>query len=105
MRTLEDLRFTNSFASLPEAFYIRLRPTPLEQARLVSYSPAAAALLDLAPGEMDRIEFSRWLSGAEPPLGADPLAALYVGHQFGQYVPQLGDGRARSAARPREDGK
>jgi uncharacterized protein YdiU (UPF0061 family) len=94
MRVLEDLCFTNSFAGLSAAFHTRLRPTPLERARLVSDSPGAAVLLDLTAGEVARGEFARWFSGEELPPGADPLAALYAGHQFGHYVPELGDGRA-----------
>src|SRR5690606_15617238 len=37
---------------------------------------------------------ARWLSGAELPPGADPLALAYAGHQFGGFSPVLGDGRA-----------
>ncbi|HKP71403.1 MAG TPA: YdiU family protein, partial [Pyrinomonadaceae bacterium] len=38
--------------------------------------------------------FVEYFSGAQTLPGADPLAMLYAGHQFGSYVPQLGDGRA-----------
>jgi uncharacterized protein YdiU (UPF0061 family) len=94
MRTLEQLHFSNSYAGLPDTFHTRLRPTPLEGSRLLSFNPAAAALLDLDPAEAQRPEFTRYLSGAAPLPGSEPLAALYAGHQFGHYVPQLGDGRA-----------
>ena len=94
MRALENLNFSNSFARLPEHFYTRLRPTPLENSYLISLNPAAAELLDLAPTEALRPEFTRYLAGLAPWPGSEPLAAVYAGHQFGNYVPQLGDGRA-----------
>ena len=34
------------------------------------------------------------LSGNQLPEGATAIAAAYAGHQFGNFVPQLGDGRA-----------
>jgi len=94
MRRLDQLNFTNSYARLPEPFHSRLSPTPLAGSRLLSFNPAAAELLDLDPLEALRPEFTRWLSGEAPLPGSEPLAALYAGHQFGHYVPQLGDGRA-----------
>lgn len=94
MRRLEQLNFSNSYARLPAPFHSRLQPTPLEGTRLLSFNPAAAELLDLDPVEALRPEFTRWLSGQAPLPGSEPLAALYAGHQFGHYVPQLGDGRA-----------
>jgi len=94
MWTIEQIEFTNSFAALGEAFHTPVRPTPLADPRLVSLSPSAAALIDLDPREAKRPELVRWLSGIDVPRGAKPVAALYAGHQFGHYVPQLGDGRA-----------
>lgn len=95
MNTLRDLHFTNSFAALPAAFHTRVQPTPLAgNTRLAAISPAACQLLDLDPAAAEDPAFLRVFGGAEPLPGMDPVAALYAGHQFGQYVPQLGDGRA-----------
>ncbi len=94
MRPLEQLNFSNSFARLPEHFYTRLQPTPLAGPRLAGLNPAAAELLDLDPTQALRAEFTDYFSGRSPLPGSEPLAALYAGHQFGHYVPQLGDGRA-----------
>lgn len=94
MYPLEQLNFSNSFARLPEHFYTRLKPTPLAGPRLASFNPAAAELLDLDPTQALRAEFTDYFSGRSPLPGGEPLAALYAGHQFGYYVPQLGDGRA-----------
>ena len=94
-RTLEDLRFDNTYAKLPEAFYAKLNPTPFSTPpHLISFNPAAAALIDLDPEEATRPEFAGVFGGSLLVPGMEPLAMLYAGHQFGVYVPQLGDGRA-----------
>jgi serine/tyrosine/threonine adenylyltransferase len=94
-RRLETLSFDNTYARLPAAFYAKLNPTPFSSPPyLVSFNPAAAALIDLDPGEAQRPEFAGLFGGSVLAPGMDPLAMLYSGHQFGVYVPQLGDGRA-----------
>ena len=94
MAKLDELRFDNTYARLPPAFYSKLAPTPLAEPHLVSFNPAAAALVGLDPSEAERPEFVEAFGGKSLPRGAEPLAMLYAGHQFGIYVPQLGDGRA-----------
>lgn len=94
MRSLTELIFDNTFARLPEAFHARAEPTPLSAPYLVSFNAAAAELIDLNPDEARLPEFVDYFSGNQVPPGAEPLAMLYAGHQFGQYVRQLGDGRA-----------
>jgi len=94
MPKLESLAFDNSFARLPEAYYSRVCPTPVPDPYLVCYSPEALALLDLDASEMTRPELIEALAGNQLLPGMDAVAALYAGHQFGHFVPQLGDGRA-----------
>lgn len=94
MHKLHALPFDNAFARLPEHFYARVQPTPLAAPYTVSINPAAAALIDLDPAELAHPEFAHYFTGAKPLPGAEPLAMLYAGHQFGRFVPQLGDGRA-----------
>lgn len=94
MRKLNELTFDNTYARLPAAFYSKVSPTPLPDPYLVSFNPAAAALIDLDPREAQRPEFAEYFSGGRALPGTEPLAMLYAGHQFGSYVPQLGDGRA-----------
>jgi uncharacterized protein YdiU (UPF0061 family) len=94
MAKLESLTFDNGFARLPEAYYSRVCPTPVPDPYLVCYSPEALALLDLDEREMTRPELIETLAGNQLLPGMDAIAALYAGHQFGHYVPQLGDGRA-----------
>ncbi len=94
MNTLEKLPFDNTYARLPELFFHRVEPTPLPNPQLVSFNRAAAELIDLDPAEAMRPEFAEYFCGSKPLPGSAPLAMLYAGHQFGHYVPQLGDGRA-----------
>jgi len=94
MKKLDQLNFDNSFARLPEAFHSRLGPTPLPDPYLVSFNADAARLIDMDQGEAARADFAEHFIGNRLLPGSDPLAMLYAGHQFGHYVPQLGDGRA-----------
>ena len=93
--TFYNLAFSNSFSTLGEQFYSRVKPTPFETpARLVHFNARAAALLDLDPALQQDPAMAEIFSGKQPLAGGDPIAMLYAGHQFGHYVPQLGDGRA-----------
>ena len=95
MHKLTELQFDNTYARLPAAFHVQAAPTPFRrEPYLVSFNAVAAELLDLDPDEAGRAEFVEYVSGNKILPGADPLAMLYAGHQFGHYVPQLGDGRA-----------
>jgi len=94
MRNFSDLRFDNTFARLPAGFHSRVRPTPLPGARMISVSRAAADLIDLPAGALEGEQALAWLGGERPLPGGDPVAMCYAGHQFGHFVPQLGDGRA-----------
>lgn len=94
MRNIDQLNFENSFARLPTTFYSRLAPTPLPEPYLVSFNADAARLIDLDRSEAERADFAEHFIGNRLLPGSDPLAMLYAGHQFGHYVPQLGDGRA-----------
>jgi uncharacterized protein YdiU (UPF0061 family) len=94
MPKLESLTFDNGFARLPETYYSRVCPTPVPDPYLVCYSPEALALLDLDTSEITRPELIQTLAGNQLLPGMDAIAALYAGHQFGHFVPQLGDGRA-----------
>lgn len=94
MRTLADLTFDNTYARLPETFRQRVDPTPVPDPYLVAFSPAAARLIDLDPAVARSPEFVQHFAGNKLLPGSEPVAMKYAGHQFGSYVPQLGDGRA-----------
>ncbi len=93
--TFNNLAFSNSFSTLGEQFYSRVTPTPFETpARLVHFNARAAALLDLDPALQHDPATADIFSGKQRLSGSDPIAMMYAGHQFGHYVPELGDGRA-----------
>jgi len=94
MRKLDQLNFENTFAGLPDSFHSRLLPTPLPDPYLVSFNANAAHLIDLDCAEAARADFAEHFTGNRLLPGSDPLSMLYAGHQFGHFVPQLGDGRA-----------
>ncbi len=87
-----SIPFDNSFARLPDAFYSRLNPEPVRAPSLIAYNKELGDLLGIAPASDS--ERAAVFSGLKVPEGASPLAQLYAGHQFGNYNPQLGDGRA-----------
>jgi serine/tyrosine/threonine adenylyltransferase len=92
--SLEQLRLDNTYARLGDAFGSRVAPTSLLDPRPVAWNPDAAALLGLNPAEGEGDYWVRVFSGHETLPGSEPFAMLYAGHQFGAWVPQLGDGRA-----------
>jgi uncharacterized protein YdiU (UPF0061 family) len=84
----------NSYARLPEHFFARLEPTPVTTPRLIIFNRALAAELGLDVGTLDDAKLAAVFGGNVVPRGAEPIAMAYAGHQFGHFVPQLGDGRA-----------
>ncbi len=84
------MSFRHSYRDQLPGCYQRLLPTPLAEPQLVVLNQSLLAALGLPGGEA---EWTRWGSGHELPAGADPLAQVYSGHQFGQWAGQLGDGR------------
>jgi uncharacterized protein YdiU (UPF0061 family) len=91
---IDRLPFGQAFGALPAAFFTRLQPTPLASPYLVGASAAAAALVGIDPAAFSTSEFIETFTGNRIPHAAQPLAAVYSGHQFGVWAGQLGDGRA-----------
>jgi uncharacterized protein YdiU (UPF0061 family) len=88
------LPFDNTYARLPARFYAHIDPTPVAAPRLIKLNRRLASALGLDPDDLSSPEGVNVLAGSRAPEGAEPLAMAYAGHQFGQFVPQLGDGRA-----------
>jgi uncharacterized protein YdiU (UPF0061 family) len=86
--------FQNTYAALPANFFARVAPTPVTSPRLIKLNRPLAVRLGLDPDRLDSPEGAEILAGKRIPDGADPIAMAYAGHQFGHFVPQLGDGRA-----------
>lgn len=88
------LPFDNSYARLPERFHVRQPPVPVEAPRLLALNRDLAVRLGLDADWLAGPEGLAMLAGNAVPEGSEPLAQAYAGHQFGNFVPQLGDGRA-----------
>ncbi|RYH03355.1 YdiU family protein [Salipiger sp. IMCC34102] len=88
------IAFDNSFARLPERFYTRLDPTPVATAETIVVNDALATALGLDRDWLNGPQAVQVFAGNAVPDGAEPLAQLYGGHQFGSWSGQLGDGRA-----------
>ncbi|MFU8819796.1 MAG: protein adenylyltransferase SelO family protein, partial [Desulfurivibrio sp.] len=86
--------FSNSYARLPERFFARLAPTPVATPQLLELNRPLSVELGLDPEWLGSDRGVAVLAGNCLPPGAEPLAMAYAGHQFGAWVPQLGDGRA-----------
>ena len=86
--------FDNSFARLPERFYVRVDPTPVRAPRIVKVNVELARELGLDADALMSEHGAGVLAGSRVAEGAEPIALAYAGHQFGHFVPQLGDGRA-----------
>src|SRR5215468_5286624 len=86
--------FDNSYARELEGFYVPWKATQVAQPTLVKFNRELAEELGLDADALQSQEGARIFAGNETPEGAAPLAQAYAGHQFGGFVPQLGDGRA-----------
>src|ERR1700738_4316852 len=86
--------FENTYTALPANFFARVAPTPVTSPRLIKLNRPLAIHLGLDPDRLASPEGAEILAGKRVPDGPDPIALAYAGHQFGHFVPQLGDGRA-----------
>jgi serine/tyrosine/threonine adenylyltransferase len=91
--TVMRLGLQHTYFTLPARFYARVAPTPVRDPRLVAFNSRLAEEIGFDPTALER-EGATWFSGNQTPDDAEPIALAYAGHQFGGFVPQLGDGRA-----------
>jgi uncharacterized protein YdiU (UPF0061 family) len=87
------LGLQHSYAGLPSRFYARIAPAGAPDPKLVVLNTSLARELGLDPDALEP-EAAALLCGNRLPEDADPIAMAYAGHQFGGFVPSLGDGRA-----------
>ncbi|MFK7855991.1 MAG: YdiU family protein [Granulosicoccus sp.] len=88
------IKFDNSYASLAPEFYERQHPSPVSNPQVIVVNDALAEVLNIDAAALRSEQGSAILSGNSLAQGSDPIAMAYAGHQFGGWVPQLGDGRA-----------
>ena len=86
--------FDNSFARCLQSFYVFCKADSSPAPKLVQFNDSLAEELGLEPSMLNSESESEIFSGNVIPEGAEPLAQVYAGHQFGGFSPQLGDGRA-----------
>lgn len=87
------LSFEHHYATLPEPLWVESQATPVAHPELIAFNAPLAH--ELGAKEIpDTATLAQWFSGNQPMPGAKPGALGYAGHQFGNFVPQLGDGRA-----------
>jgi uncharacterized protein YdiU (UPF0061 family) len=87
-------RFEHSYAGLPGHFYAEIPPTPVPEPLLLRLNRELAEELGLDADWLASADGLAMLAGNRLPETARPLAMAYAGHQFGNFVPSLGDGRA-----------
>src|SRR3954452_3026743 len=89
-----SMSFDNSYARLPEAFYERVRPLRVAAPQLLRLNEGLAQKLRIDPEFLKSSQGVEILACNAIAPGSEPIALAYAGHQFGHFVPQLGDGRA-----------
>jgi len=94
MDSSNPVPFDNSYARLDERFYTRQLPVPVARPELIRVNHALARKLGIDPLWLESDQGVEFLAGNYIAGGSEPLAAVYAGHQFGGWNPQLGDGRA-----------
>ncbi|MEM9814535.1 MAG: YdiU family protein, partial [Pseudomonadota bacterium] len=86
--------FDTSYARLPQRLFAKVAPAPAPAPRLLQLNRALAEELSVDPEQLASPAGLDLLSGHSTVAGSEPIAMAYAGHQFGNWVPQLGDGRA-----------
>lgn len=91
---LNELKVDMDYFHMDEELYEKLKPTPLKNPKLVSFNKQASDLINLDYSECETSEFLEFINGEKSLENQDNFSMVYAGHQFGYFVPQLGDGRA-----------
>ncbi len=87
-------QFDNSYIKLPEHFYAHQQPVAVKQPKLIGINRPLADFLGIDADWLASDEGVAMIAGNLVPEGSEPIATVYAGHQFGQWNPRLGDGRA-----------
>lgn len=88
------IKFSNTYINLPENFYSKINPVSVKSPGLLIFNTALAKDLGISDEDLDTRELAAIFSGNKILQGSAPIALVYAGHQYGYFVPQLGDGRA-----------
>ena len=85
--------FDNSYQNLPQDFFERINPVPVKDPQLIIFNNDLGKSLGIDQ-KINKKELANIFSGNEILKGSSPIALAYAGHQYGNFVNQLGDGRA-----------
>lgn len=88
------LPLRGDFADALPQLCVAWQPRPGPAPRLLFFNRALAAELDLPCADWSEPDLAQVFGGNVVPAGVQPVAQVYAGHQFGAFVPRLGDGRA-----------
>jgi len=88
------IAFDNTYAQLPGRFFSHKQPKAVSNPQLLRSNPDLAALLGINADWFASEAVTQVFSGNTLLNGSEPIATVYAGHQFGNWNPQLGDGRA-----------
>ena len=87
-------QFDTTYARLPNAFSARVTPAQVPKPELITFNSDLARQLGAQDTNQSDTQLAEIFSGQRLLPGSEPIAMAYAGHQFGNFVPQLGDGRA-----------
>ena len=87
-------QFDNTYINLPKNFYQKIKPVPVKKPHLLKLNHELLDYFNLDISSLKSSSGVSILSGNKVPTNTTPLAMVYAGHQFGNFVDQLGDGRA-----------
>lgn len=88
------IRFENTYTQLPQQAFSRVQPTPVASPQLIIANQPLAERLGISEQWLSSDAATAVFAGNSITEGSDPIATVYAGYQFGQWNPQLGDGRA-----------
>lgn len=91
---LNEIEVSNPYLDLADECYDKTKPSPLIKPFLIHANKEVSKILDIDIDELSSNAFVEFINGALPLKGSDNFAMCYAGHQFGHFVPRLGDGRA-----------
>lgn len=93
-KTLDKLNYDNSYTRLPDIFYTRHKPQALKNQHLIHINKELSQLIELDPQLDNEQRFLQQITDSSEIEDYECIAQCYAGHQFGHFVPRLGDGRA-----------
>ncbi len=93
-KKIDEIEVSNTYLDFHSRYYSYSKIDSLPNAKLVSYTDCVSKLLNMQIDEDNDAQLVKLLNGELLLKNSKPYSMVYAGHQFGHFVPQLGDGRA-----------